>query len=236
MTTPWTRRGFLGVAGAAALSSSSVAADTAPAGGKVKILAISGSMRKGKSTAAGLKACLEAAQAVSPKIDVELLELAGLHIDPTVALGIALPPGQADDFLPLASKLTDPQVWGIIIGTPVYFGSMSSLCKAFLERWVAFKKEYPFSNKVGGVLAVGGARNGGQELTILGVQAALMAQEMLIVGDGRPTSHRGATLWNNAKSDISADEWGLTTAKDLGRRVAEVALRMAAAHGLGDRL
>jgi hypothetical protein len=59
-----------------------------------------------------------------------------------------------------------------------------------------------------------------------------MCQEMLIVGDGRPTSHRGATLWNNGKNDIAADEWGMTTAKDLGRRVAEVALRMAAAQGV----
>jgi hypothetical protein len=47
---------------------------------------------------------------------------------------------------------------------------------------------------------------------------------MLVVGDGRPTAHTGATLWNSGKDDISEDEFGLSTAKNLGRRVAEVAL------------
>jgi multimeric flavodoxin WrbA len=80
------------------------------------------------------------------------------------------------------------------------------------------------ANTVGAVLAVGGVRNGGQELTIRSVQTALMCHEMLIVGDGRPTAHFGATLWNNGDDDISDDEFGLVTAANLGRRVAEVAL------------
>ncbi len=43
------------------------------------------------------------------------------------------------------------------------------------------------------------------------------------VAAGRPTSHSGATLWNNYKDDILKDEPGIATAKNLGRRVAEVA-------------
>jgi len=81
---------------------------------------------------------------------------------------------------------------------------------------------------VGGVLAVGGARNGGQEQTLRAVHTAMFGQEMILVGDGRPTAHCGATLWNN-KDDISQDEMGIATAKNLGRRVAEVARRMAGA-------
>ena len=56
---------------------------------------------------------------------------------------------------------------GIILGTPVYFGNMSSLCKAFLDRCIVFHKDRLLANKVGGVLAVGGARNGGEELTFV---------------------------------------------------------------------
>jgi len=82
------------------------------------------------------------------------------------------------------------------------------------------------ANKVAGVVAVGGVRNGGQELTIQSVQAALLCQEMIVVGDARPTGHTGATLLNT-NDDISGDELGLATAKNLGRRVAEVALRVA---------
>jgi len=51
---------------------------------------------------------------------------------------------------------------------------------------------------------------------------------MLVVGDGRPRAHTGATLWNSGKDDISDDEFGVGTAKNLGRRVAEVALNRAA--------
>jgi multimeric flavodoxin WrbA len=195
----------------------------------IKILGVACSPRKGKTTAAGLQVCLDAAKAVSPNVEVELLDLGGLNINGCLAAGVPLPAGQEDDFLKVAPKLADAKVAGIIVGSPVYFGSMSSLCKAFLDRLMAFRKNnFALSNKVAGALAVGSARNGGQELTIQGIQAALMCHEMLLVGDGRPTAHRGATLWNNGKDDISGDEVGIATAKNLGRRVAEVALRLAA--------
>ena len=93
---------------------------------------------------------------------------------------------RSDDFPSLVPKLGDPKVAGIIIGSPVYFGNMSSLCKAFLERLMMFRKDnFALSNKVAGVLAVGGARNGGQELTIRSIQTALFGQEMIIVGESR---------------------------------------------------
>ena len=144
-----------------------------------------------------------------------------------MAAGVPLPPDQKDDFLPLEPKLADPAVRGIIVGSPVYFGDMTSLCKAFLERLMVFKKTMALSNRVGGALAVAGARNGGQEHTLRSIQAALFSQEMVVVGDGRPTCHYGATLWNNAKDDIMQDAAGIATAKNLGRRVAEVARMLA---------
>jgi hypothetical protein len=47
---------------------------------------------------------------------------------------------------------------------------------------------------------------------------------MLVVGDGRPTCHTGATVWNSGNDDISQDEFGVSTVKNLARRIAEVAL------------
>jgi len=93
-----------------------------------------------------------------------------------VAAGVALEPGQRGRyFLGLAPKLADPSVVGIIFATPVYFGNMSSLCKAFLGTLHRFHKDKTLANKVGGVLAVGGGRNGGVELTIRSVQPRSMA-------------------------------------------------------------
>ena len=195
----------------------------------IRIVGISCSPRKGKTTTASLQVCLQAAEKVDPRIDVELIELAGMKIDGSLVAGLPLEPGQKDDFGQLVPKLSDPKVAGIIVGTPVYFGNMTSLCKAFLDRCMIFRKnKLALSNKVAGVLAVGGVRNGGQELTIQSVLAALLCQEMIIVGDGRPTAHIGATVWNNGKTPVTEDEFGMATAKNLGRRVAEVALKIAA--------
>ena len=221
------RRSFLAVAGAAAaVGVSAGKAGAAEKAGKVKIIAVCCSPRKGKTTATSLKACLAAAKDVDKRIETELIELAGMSIPGQVAAGVPLAPGEKDDFPALVPTLSAAQVGGIIVGTPVYFGNMSYLCKAFLDRCMAFRKnKMALSDKVAGVLAVGGCRNGGQEITIQSVQAALLSQEMIVVGDGRPTAHFGATLVNQG-DDISGDEFGLMTARNLGRHVAEVALRL----------
>lgn len=233
MQNDLSRRRFLEGAAAVAAAGTAIAgvSETLGAGERarnpIKILAISTSPRKGKTTAAGLKICLEAAKAVDPEhIETELIELAEMNIPGAPAVGLPSPRGDLDGFPPLVSKLTDPKVAGIIIGTPVYFGNMSYLCTAFLDRCNVLRKNFAWSNKVGGVLAVGGSRNGGQEQTLRSVHTAMFGQEMIVVGDGRPTAHCGATLWNN-KDDISQDEPGIATAKNLGRRVAEVARLVA---------
>ena len=237
MASQANRRKFLqaagaGVAAAAAIrtTASAASAESASTADRVKILGISGSPRTGKTTFAALQVALEAAKAVDPeRIETELIELADLKLHGNMAAGIPLEPGQQDDFPELAAKLAAKDVGGIIVGSPVYFGSMTSLCKAFLDRAIGLRmRKFALANKVGGALAVGGVRNGGQELTLQGIQAAMMCQEMIVVGDGRPTAHTGATVWNSGNDDISQDEFGLSTVRNLGRRVAEVALRMAA--------
>ena len=233
MASEVTRRKFLGAAGTAVAAGAAAGAVAAePAEGRrskpIRVIGICCSPRKGKTTFASLQVCLEAAKEVSDSIEVELIELAGMAIDGSLAAGLPLEPGQKDDFPKLVPGLSDPKVGGIIIGTPVYFGNMTSLCKAFLDRCIAFRKDnFALAGKVGGVLAVGGARNGGQELTIRSVQTALMCQEMIIVGDGRPTGHFGATVWSGGKGGVTNDEFGMATTRNLGRRVAEVALRVA---------
>ena len=221
------RRAFIGAAGAivaaGAVAPEAQAQDAAGQG--IKIVGVATSPRKGKSTAAAVQACLDAAKAAGPNVETELIDLGGLSIPGQVAAGQPLFPGQKDDFAALVPKLSDPKVAGIIIGSPTYFANMSALCKAFLDRCIAFRKQgMALSGKVAGVVAVGGARNGGQELVIRSIQTALMCQEMIIVGDGRPSARIGAMLVS-AGGDISKDDAGLTTAKNLGLRVATVALQ-----------
>ena len=232
-----TRRRFLGATsavaavGALATGSQAEAAEAKPASRAIKILAIGCSPRAESTTAASLAVCLEAAKAVDPnRIETELITLAGLKLNGSVAAGVPLGENERDDFPTLVPKLKDPSVAGIIVGSPVYFGNMSSLCKEFLERLMTLRKDdFALSNMVAGVLAVGGARNGGQELTIRSIQTALFCQEMIVVGESRPTAHFGPAVWNNKEFDgVTNDEVGMAAVGNLGRRVADVALALAA--------
>ncbi|MCC6127324.1 MAG: flavodoxin family protein [Pirellulales bacterium] len=228
MDTTWTRRDFLSAtalaagasAGSAAVAS---AAQSSPAGKPKKIVGICCSPRKGKTTAAALRTCLEAVRAELPGAETELIELAGMKIPGGPAAGVPLEAGEKDDFPALIPRLADPKVAGIVIATPVYFGNMSYLCKAFLDRCMVFFKDRSLANKVAGVIAVGGARNGGQELTVRSVQVALMSQQMIVVGDAPPSGHWGGTVWSGIEGGVEKDDFGLATARNLGRRVAGVA-------------
>ncbi len=222
------RREFLTTSLAAGTATSATSVAAAGDRKAVKILGISCSPRKGKTTAAALAICLEAAQAV-PGVTTELIELAGRNIgvyDP------ANPKAAQGGFADLIPVLSDPSVGGIIVGTPIYMGNMTSLCKAFLDHCIVFRQQkFALSGKVGGVVAVGAGRNGGLETALRSVQASLLCQEMIVVGDGQPTSHFGAALVNDGKDSIAGDTTGIATARNLGRHVAEVALKLARAGG-----
>lgn len=196
----------------------------------MRILGICCSPRKGQTTFKAMEICLEAARSKNEAVTTQLIELAGLDIRPCRACGecrTRMACSIEDDFASLVPVLSAPDVAGMIIGTPVYFGSMTAQCKAFLDRCAMFRRNgWVFRDRVGGVLAVGGVRNGGQELTIQAVQAALQCHDMICVSDGRPTAHFGATVFSGGEGGVVGDDFGLQTARHLGGRVAELAIRL----------
>lgn len=223
MKAPLTRRTFLATAGTAALAATATTARAADARGSGKpltLLGVSCSPRKGMTTAKAVQAALDAAKAVDPRIRTELIDLGGLNI-----AGYSPKPPQ-DDFTALLPKLQDPALGGIIIGSPSYFRGLSSLCKAFIERCAPLREpKMLLADKPVGVVAVGGFRNGGQELVIAQIQAAMLCFGMIPVG-GHSPAYQGATVLST-KDDISGDDIGLKTAAQVGKRVAEVALRLS---------
>lgn len=194
----------------------------------MKILGVACSPREGKTTYFALRECLAAAAEAQPRVETELIELAGLDIGGCVACGHCKeePVCSIDDaFNDLVPRLSDPAVRGMVIATPVYLGMMASQCKAFLDRSILLKRNgRRLRDRIGGVLAVGQVRNGGQELTIQAVQAALLTHDMVCVSGA---SHFGAALWSGGPGGIEGDEAGLEAARDVGRRVAEVAAMQA---------
>jgi len=216
------RRNFLSVAGTAALAGSlltTTAHAAEPDKKAVKILGIACSPRKGMTTAKAVQAALDAAKAVDARIAVELIDLGGLSVagwSPTIP---------KDDFDAILPKLKDPQLGGLIIGSPSYFRSLSSLCKAFIERCMPLREgAMLLANKPVGALAVGGGRNGGQELVVQQILTAMLSYGMVPVGGNSPAM-LGGTLWS-VKDDVAQDESGLKSAALLGTHVAEVALRL----------
>lgn len=196
----------------------------------MKILGICCSPRKEQSTFTLMKHCLAAARNVWEQFETIQIELAEKDIRPCKACGFCkekLNCNQDDDFNALIPTLADEDVVAMIVGTPVYFGNMTAQCKALIDRSVMFRRNgWLFRDRVGGVLAVGGVRNGGQELTVQSVRAAMLCHDMICVSDGKPTAHFGGTAYNCQPYGIEGDEYGLETVRNLGRRVAEIALRV----------
>jgi multimeric flavodoxin WrbA len=221
------RRIFLGAAVASAATLADIGSAAQPSAGSVKIVGIAGSLRKGKSTYKAVELALESAKTVSPAIGTELIELSGLNLDPYIAVG-SKSSDRPDDFPTVREKLVAPDVFGILMGSPVYMGIVSSPLKQLFERMLAFRQGgFPLKNKVGGAIAVGGGRNTGVELVLQQLIMFMLSQEMILVGDGSPGDHWGGTMQSQG-DELSKDEGSLNTLRGVGKRIAEIALRMAA--------
>jgi len=197
----------------------------------MKIVGVCCSPRKGKTTRYAMDTCLQAITEAYPQASTVIIDLAEKAVNACKACGQCMKKlecSQKDDFNDLIPILSDPDVGGLIVATPVYMGAVSAQCKAFMDRCVMFRRNgFLFRNRVGGCVAVGGFRNGGQEAVIQSVHAIMLVQDMIVVGDGRPGAHFGGTTWSGHPEGIEHDAAGLETVRSLGRRVAEVALKMA---------
>lgn len=114
------------------------------------------------------------------------------------------------------------QAEAVILGSPVYFGTVSGQMKAFWDKTRLLRTEKALLNVVGGAIAVGSARFGGQETTIRALQDIMLVHGMTVVGDGYwedDCGHQGAA----AQRPASEDENAVKRARILARRVVEVA-------------
>ncbi len=110
----------------------------------------------------------------------------------------------------------------VIVGSPVYFGNMSGEVKTFLDNWLlkfGVFRDLKMRNKVGGAFATGGAISNGKEVTMLAILEAMLVNQMIVVSGGGAF---GASATTGPDSP-GIDEKELAAARDLGKRVAEVA-------------
>ncbi len=104
---------------------------------------------------------------------------------------------------------------GLIVGSPVYFGTMAAQLKQVLDEFVGVRRR--MENKVGAAFSTSGDPSGGKETTMLSIIQALLIYGMIIVGDPlSATGHYGTACVG--APDAAAQENG----RKLGRRVAEL--------------
>jgi multimeric flavodoxin WrbA len=192
----------------------------------VKIMGIVGSPRKKGNTNYLVKEALKAAGKLG--VETELINIGDVEIEPCVACDICKSTGECaiyDDVPNLLDKLADSQ--GVIFGSPVYFGSMTSQLKMLIDRSRPLRFEFKLKNKLGGGISVGGSRNGGQETTISAIHQFMLIHDMIIVGDGAPLAHYGGTGVGSNINSAEGDDLGLETSRNLGRRMAELILEIS---------
>lgn len=123
-----------------------------------------------------------------------------------------------DDMTDIYEKLETSDAF--IVSSPVFFGSMSAQIKALLDRTILLRRNgFLLKGKVGGAVAVGGSRNGGQEFTINAIHSWMHIHGMLVVGD---MAHFGGI----AVKPVESDDAGLKTVKDTVNMVCETLARL----------
>jgi len=106
---------------------------------------------------------------------------------------------------------------GIIMGSPVYYGTMAAELKTLIDESV--KHHGKLIGKVGGAFASSGGPGGGNETTVLDIVKALLIHGMIVQGDAQG-DHYGA-IAVGAPDDRSRKE-----CEKLGRRVAELVVKL----------
>lgn len=126
---------------------------------------------------------------------------------------------------------------GLVMGSPTRFGNMDASLKYFIDGTVSEWFSAAAVGKPAGVFTSSSSLHGGQETTLLTMAMPLLHHGMLLVGipwteDALSTTTTGGTpygashvTWNRKADELSDEE--RTLARALGRRVAEIARKLA---------
>ena len=184
----------------------------------LKAIGIVGSPRKGGNTEILTAHCLKAI--AEEGLKTQLVKLAGLDIRGCTGCGYCWKhPGECnivDDLQPVHKKMLAADI--IIVGSPVYYGSASSLVKGLLER-AGYMSRGKYAGKVGGPLVV--ARRAGQNFTFAELLFWFHIHQMV---------NPGSIYWNVAfgreKGEVEKDEEGMRIAWAFGKNCAKVAKKL----------
>jgi len=192
----------------------------------MKVLGISGSPRKGGNTEILVTTALDVL--ATEGIETDFLSLAGRRVKGCIACGGC---AKAEE---IRCVQEDPAFEGVIerfiaadgvlVGSPVYFGSATPETMALLDR-VGYvsrcNKNSVLRRKVGAAIVV--ARRAGQNFTFAQLNYFFLISEMIVPG---------STYWNIAfgrqKGEVTGDAEGIETVKTLAANMAWLMKKLAA--------
>ncbi|AMK16235.1 flavodoxin family protein [Methanobrevibacter olleyae] len=181
----------------------------------MKIIGISGSPREGASEFLLKKALSELEKEES--FETKFITVRDRNINPcTHCDNCVETKGKCsidDDMNEIYSLLKESD--GIILASPIHFGSISAQLKAIIDRCQALIMEDLdiFKNKVGISIVVGGDRTGGQELAIQQINTFYLLNKIIPLSGGAFGANLGACLWSQdgGAEGVKKDEYGLKT-------------------------
>jgi NAD(P)H dehydrogenase (quinone) len=176
----------------------------------------------------------ELARQVARGVDGVAGARARLRTVPPLAAPVAVP----QDGAPYASHDDLRECAGLVLGSPVRFGNMAAPLMAFFDSTSSLWLTGVLSGKPAGAFASGSTPHGGQETTPLSMLLPLLHHGMLIVGlpftePALATTTGGGTPYGASRLVTEGVRPALgdaerQLAQALGRRVAEIAIRIAA--------
>lgn len=110
-----------------------------------------------------------------------------------------------------------PEVDGLILGSPVYYGLPTGRLKEFIDASVKYHGK--LDGKVGGAFASAGGTHTGAETTIIALNEVLFIHGMVIQGTSG-SNHYGAA------SVGAPDDKDTENCKKLGKRVASLVKKL----------
>jgi multimeric flavodoxin WrbA len=186
----------------------------------VAVLGVSGSPRAGGATERLVRSALLGASSV--EATTAFVPLAGRTITPCNGCGPCTARGACvidDDMQPLYEELLRADA--VLLGAPVYYGGPTALARAFMERVQGFGSgEKRLRLKVGGAIASGQGRNGGQETALQAINLWFHINDMLPVGITTPSGQWGVTAQSGFDPTELDDD--VVPLKKVGRTMRSV--------------
>ena len=170
----------------------------------MKVLGISGSMRKDGNTATLVKVILNRCHKAG--IDTEFISLAGKKISPCIGCDKCREKKwciiEKDDWDALAHKVLDCDV--LIIGSPTYYFDVNGQTKNFIDRTYSLYHDRKLAGRKGVAVAV--HANKGVTRTIQTLEGFLSTHEFASLGSIKGTGFRAGEVLDDAEAIKKAEK------------------------------